>query len=120
MTTIQQAFKVNKIPLPWNKAIRAGICSGLPPLIGLILGNLQYGLLAGLGGLTYLYVFNIPYAQRAKKIFSALLGMTISVALGSILAPFWLASAITVGIIGAVGTFIFGSLRIAGPAAIFF
>lgn len=120
MTTIQQAFKVNKIPLPWNKAVRAGICSGIPPLIGLILGNLQYGLLAGLGGLTYLYVFNIPYAQRAKKIFFALLGMTVSVALGTILAPFWLASAITVGIIGAVGTFIFGSLRIAGPAAIFF
>lgn len=118
--TIEQAFIINKKPLPWTKAISAGICSGIPPLIGLILGNLHYGLLAGIGGLTYLYVFNVPYAQRAKKIFFALLGMTVSVGLGTLLAPFSLASAITVGLIGAIATFIFGSFRIAGPAAIFF
>lgn len=118
--TIQQAFKINKIPLPWAKAISAGICSGIPPLIGLILGNLQYGLLAGIGAFTYLYVFNIPYAQRAKKLFFVLIGISLSVGLGTLLAPFPFASAITVGLIGAIATFIFGSLRIIGPAAIFF
>jgi len=117
---IKQAFKMNKNPLPWTKAINAGICSGVPPLIGLLLGNFQYGLLAGIGGLTYLYTFNIPYALRAKKLLFALLGMSLSVGLGTLLAPFSLASAITVGLIGAIATFVFGSLRIAGPAAIFF
>ncbi|WP_438348579.1 FUSC family protein [Paenibacillus sp. FA6] len=117
---IKQAFKMNKNPLPWTKAISAGICSGVPPLIGLLLGNFQYGLLAGIGGLTYLYVFNIPYALRAKKLLFALLGMSLSVGLGTLLAPFSLASALTVGLIGAIATFVFGSLRIAGPAAIFF
>jgi len=118
--TIQQAFRINNTPLPWTKAIPAGICAGLPPLIGLLLGNFQYGLLAGIGCFTYLYVFNVPYVQRAKKLFWALIGMTLSVGLGTLLAPFPLISAVAVGAIGAIATFIFGSLRISGPAAIFF
>jgi uncharacterized membrane protein YccC len=117
---IKQAFVINKNPFPWGKSISAGICAGLPVLIGWLLGNLQYGLLTGIGSFTYLYVFSIPYAQRAKKLFFALLGITFSVALGTLLAPYPVASAITVGVIGAVATFIFGSLKITGPAALFF
>jgi hypothetical protein len=117
---IKQAFAINKNPFPWGKSISAGICAGLPVLIGWLLGNLQYGLLTGIGSFTYLYVFSIPYAQRAKKLFFALLGITFSVVLGTLLAPYPVASAITVGVIGAVATFIFGSLKITGPAALFF
>ncbi|WP_243864799.1 FUSC family protein [Paenibacillus castaneae] len=117
---IDHAFTINKRPLPWTKAISAGICSGIPVLVGLLAGKFEYGLMAGIGSFTYLYVFNIPYAQRAKKLFFALLGMSISVGLGTLLAPFPIASALVVGLIGAIATFIFGALRIAGPAAIFF
>jgi hypothetical protein len=65
--TIRQAFEIKMNPFPWAKAISAGICSGLPVLIGLILGNIQYGLLAGIGSFTYLYVFNEPYAKEQKS-----------------------------------------------------
>ncbi len=112
---IKQAFKINKTPLPWTKAISAGICAAIPVLVGLTLGNFQYGLLAGIGSFTYLYVMNEPYAQRAKKLFFVLLGMTLSVGLGTLLA-----SAIMVGVIGTIATFIFGALKIPGPAGIFF
>ena len=40
--------------------------------------------------------------------------------LGTISAPYPLAVAILMGIIGAVGIFVFGTLKIAGPSAIFF
>ena len=74
---LKQALTVNRKPFPWVKAFCAGLAAALPVIIGLLFGNLEYGLIAGMGGFTYLYVFNIPYAQRAKKLFFVVLGMTL-------------------------------------------
>jgi len=117
---LRQAFEVKKTPFPWTKAISAGICTGVPAMIGLILGNLHMGLIAGIGSFTYLYMFNEPYAKRAKKLGSVMIGMALSVGIGTLLAPSPIASAIMVGIIGFIATFVFGALKIPGPAAIFF
>ncbi|MDQ0970551.1 putative membrane protein YccC [Neobacillus niacini] len=117
---IKQALTVNRKPFPWLKAFCAGLAAALPVIIGLLFGNLEYGLIAGMGGFTYLYVFNIPYAQRAKKLFFVILGMTLASALGTLAAPYPLAVAILIGLIGAASIFIFGALKIKGPSAIFF
>ena len=116
----KQAMSVNRRPFPWVKAFFAGVAASLPVLIGLLFGSLEYGLIAGMGGFTFLYYFNIPYAQNAKKLFFVLLGMTLSSTLGTLAAPYPLATAILMGLIGATAIFIFGALRIAGPSAIFF
>jgi hypothetical protein len=97
---IKQALTVNRKPFPWGKAFSAGLAASLPVMIGLVFGNLEYGLIAGMGGFTYLYVFNIPYAQRAKKLFFVALGMTLVSALGTLAAPYPLAVAILMGAIG--------------------
>ncbi|GED66772.1 hypothetical protein BRE01_04740 [Brevibacillus reuszeri] len=120
ISMLKQAFQMNRNPLPWPKAINAGICLSLPIMIGVIAGNLSYGLLAGIGSFTYLYVANIPYVQRAKKLFLVAITMSLSVGLGTLLAPHPLATAIVVGIIGFAATFVFGALQIKGPASIFF
>ncbi|MGE7766369.1 FUSC family protein [Peribacillus sp. NPDC096540] len=119
-TTFKQAFEIKKNPFPWIKALSAGIAAALPVFIGLLLGNFEYGLLAGIGGFSYLYVFNQPYEQRAKKIFFVMWGLSLSVVLGTLLAPYQLGTAIVMGIIGACVFFIFGALNITGPSAIFF
>jgi hypothetical protein len=119
-TIIKQAFKINKNPFPWQKAISASICAGVPVVIGLLAGQLNLGLLGGIGSFSYLYVFNEPYAHRAKKIFFVALGISLSVALGTLSAPYPLLVVLIVGFIGAIATFIFGVLKIPGPAAIFF
>ena len=116
----KQAFVINKNPYPWGKAFTAGIAAALPVFIGMLLGHLEYGLLAGIGAFTYLYVFDIPYVQRAKKIFWAMLGISFSVFLGTLLAPYPIAVALAMGLIGAIAIYIFGALKIAGPSAIFF
>ncbi|MHC0038327.1 FUSC family protein [Pseudoneobacillus sp. C159] len=120
LSILKQALKVNRKPFPWVKAFSAGLAASLPVMIGLLFGNLEYGLIAGLGGFTFLYVFDIPYAQRAKKLFSVVIGMSLVTVLGTFAAPYHLAVAILMGVIGATVIFIFGSLRIAGPSAIFF
>jgi hypothetical protein len=117
---LKQAMSVNRKPFPWVKAFCAGVAAALPVMIGLWFGHFEYGLIAGMGGFTYLYVFNIPYAQNAKKLFFVVLGMTLVSALGTLATPYPLATAILMGIIGATAIFIFGALRITGPSAIFF
>ncbi len=119
-TIIKGAFTIKKTPFPWERAISAGICLSMPLFIGLLFGNVQYGLIAGIGGFSYLYVWNEPYAQRAKKIFFVALGISASMALGILTAPSPFLFAVILGLIGAVGTFIFGALKIPGPASIFF
>jgi uncharacterized membrane protein YccC len=119
-TLIKQAFKLNKNPFPWEKAISAAICGGFPVLIGLLLNQVRFGLLGAIGGFTYLYVFNEPYAARVKKIFFIAIGITLSVTLGTLVAPYPVLIIVIVGLIGAVTTFIFGILKIVGPAAVFF
>ncbi|WP_404466911.1 FUSC family protein [Planococcus rifietoensis] len=117
---LKQAFAINQRPLPWAKALAAGISSGLPVLIGVLLGQLQYGLIAGLGGLAFLYMFNEPYALRSKKIFFAALGLAFSAGLGVLLSQQPILAAAAVGLIGALAVFIFGAYQFTGPTAIFF
>lgn len=117
LNLIREAFRIRAVPLPWVKALNAGLCAGLPALLGTLFGNLQYGITAGLGGFTYLYVFNIPYAVRAKKLFFVMLGLSVSVFLGTLLSPSPLASAMILGMIGAFITFLFGAYKVRGRPA---
>ncbi|OCA85358.1 hypothetical protein A8F95_09625 [Bacillus wudalianchiensis] len=103
-----------------RRAIGAALSASLPVLLGIWVGNFSYGLLAGIGGFSYLYVFNEPYKHRAKKVFFVMLGLAAAIGLGTLTAPSPFLFAILLGIIGGAGTFIFGALKIQGPASIFF
>lgn len=118
-SVIKQIFQVNKRPFQWSKAINASICAGFPVIVGLLINRLDLGLLGGMGSFSYLYVFNEPYAVRAKKIFFAALGLSCSVGIGTLVAPYPLLADLIVGLIGATAIFIFGTLKIPGPSAIF-
>ncbi|MBU3102443.1 MULTISPECIES: FUSC family protein [Clostridium] len=120
LTTIKQTLKINKTPSSWQKAIGAAICAGFPLIIGILVGQLNMGLLGVIGSFTYLYVFNEPYAERSKKIFFVAIGISFSVALGTLVAPYPILVVLLVGLIGTTSTFIFGVIRIPGPAALFF
>lgn len=120
LNMIKKAFKINNNPFPWNKAISAAICAGFPVIVGMLAGKVQFGFLSAIGSFSYLYVFNEPYAQRAKKVLFAAFGLSFSVGLGTLAAPYPVLVIIIVGLIGAIATFIFGLLKIPGPAAVFF
>lgn len=119
-TIIKDALTMNNKPFPWPKAVGAGLAMSFPIIIGLLFNQLQYGLLAGMGGFAYLYAFPIPYAQLGKKLFFVVIGIALSSLLGSLTAPYPIAVAITMALIATITVFIFGALKISGPTAIFF
>lgn len=120
LASLKQLFKIKKAPLPWTKALGAAICAGFPILIGILTEEISLGLIGEAGSFSYLYVFNEPYAYRAKKMFFIAMGMSLSFALGTLTAPYpWLVI-LAVGMVGAIATFLLGLLKILGPAAVFF
>ncbi len=117
---LREAFTMNRRPFPWAKAVGAGLAMALPIIFGLLLGELQYGLLAGMGGFTFLYSFPIPYAQLAKRLAIVAVAIALCSLLGSLSAPYPLAVSILLTLIAMVALFLFGTFSIGGPNAIFF
>lgn len=119
-TTLKEAVAVNNRPFPWERAIGAGISMALPIFIGIWLDQLQYGLIAGLGGFTYLYAFSLPYAHLSKRLLFVGVSIILSAFLGSLLSPYPLMVAIVMGLISGIMLFIFNALKFVGPSSIFF
>lgn len=116
----REALAVNNKSAPWGRAIGAAFSMAIPILVGLLMGELQVGLIAGLGGFTYLYAFKIPYALLSKQLLFVGLSIIFSAFLGSLIAPYPLAASIVIGLISFFMIFIFNALRFIGPSAMFF
>lgn len=117
---VKGAFAINKTPFPLSRALCAGICSATPTLIGILFNHFSYGLMASIGGFAYLYVWNEPYLQRAKKIFLVAASFSVLMMLGVLTSSSTILFSLLIGLVGALVTFIFGALKIPGPASIFF
>lgn len=117
---INQVFEVKSIKNPWRKAFGAALCVAIPMLIAYFMGDISLGLLSSLGSFSYLYLANEPYAFRAKKIFFAAIGISLSVAIGTLVAPYNILIVIAIGLIGAISMYIFGVLKTKGPTSMFF
>lgn len=117
---LKEAVAVNNRAFPWERAIGAGISMAFPIFVGIWLNQLQYGLIAGLGGFTYLYAFRLPYAHLSKRLFFVAISIVIASLLGSLLAPYPLAVILVMGLISAIMLFIFNALKFIGPSSIFF
>ncbi|PSA90761.1 FUSC family protein [Bacillus atrophaeus] len=117
---IKDVFCINANPLPWKRAVGSGIASGFPIFIGALLGHVDYGLAASIGGFTYLYTGGEPYSKRAVKLLLVAIGLAVSFGLGTLLAGTFWSMAIVLGLIGAAAVFTFGAFGIQGPAPMFF
>ena len=117
---IREAMAVNGRSAPWERGIGAALSMTLPILVGLFFDQLQLGLIAGLGGFTYLYAFRLPYALLSKQLLFVGISIVLSAFLGSIAAPYPIAATVVMGLIAAFMIFIFNALKFIGPSAMFF
>lgn len=117
---IRNALRINTVSLPWQRALGSALATCLPVLFGVLFDQLIYGVTTSLGAFTFLYTSNESYNQRAKKIIFIALGLSLSMFLGTLLAPYTLYLSIAIGLIGFIAFYVMNGLKIVGPGAIFF
>lgn len=101
-------------------ALRAGLCCGLPVMMGYFSGHLSFGLLATIGSFTALYGSDRPYRNRAIYLAVIALILAAIVVAGIVIAANPWAAVITVSLIAAVATFICNAMGIGPPGAYMF
>lgn len=101
-------------------AVRAGLCCGIPIMIGYFVGDIHAGLLATIGSFTALYGSDRPYVNRALHLAVIALLMAAVVILGIMVASHaWMAVMVVAGI-AAAATFICNVMRVGPPGAYMF
>lgn len=78
----RQLLTINPSDRPWQKPFAAALASGLPLLIGALLGRMDYGLVAALGGLVFLYTPRTPLYHRMLTVMASAFAMIACYTLG--------------------------------------
>ncbi len=117
---VRGAFRIQPVRYPWPKDLLAAVSVGVPLLGGALIGRLDYGLLASMGGFISLYVHNEPYAKRVRKLAIILIGLAVALGLGSVLAVSPWTMALALGGVSFGSTFLAGAWRVPPPSGYFF
>lgn len=79
---LQQLFKLNKTDRAWHLPVVAGICIGVPLLLGLLYNDLEAGKLASIGALAILYIQSNRLVTRMMILMVCGFGFIFSFAIG--------------------------------------
>lgn len=79
---LQHLMTVQASDRPWQMPFAAALASGLPLLIGAWFNHLEYGLVASLGGLVFLYLPGTPLQHRMVMVMACAFGMAACYTLG--------------------------------------
>lgn len=119
-SSYKDVFRIKAVPLNWFRGVGSALSVGIPYLIGYLLGDLSIGIMASIGGFTFLYVSNETYARRAVRLFWVALGLTASFMLGALCSYNTVVMVGMFGIIGGLAIFLLGLFRMTGPGGMFF
>ncbi|MCL6452806.1 MAG: FUSC family protein [Alicyclobacillus sp.] len=117
---LRHAFHIRRAPLPWRKAVGAGISLFIPLFVASLLGRPETGLLCTIGGFASLYVVDEPLRRLGLRLFIVALALAASFALGTVSAGSIWVMASAFALTGAASTYFARSLRLPPPGAFFF
>ncbi len=117
---IKPLFTFNDSKRPLGFLVIAALAVGLPVFIGALLGHFSMALLAGMGGLSILYMPQTAIAHRLVTIAVVSFGFTVSFTLGVLASFNDLLSAATLGLTALLATTICRYFRVPPPGSFFF
>jgi uncharacterized membrane protein YccC len=117
---VRHLVTINTSDRRWPMPFCAALASGLPLFIGAWFGHLDYGLVASLGGLLFLYLPNTPLAHRMVSLMTCAFGMSACYSLGllSHFLPLMLVPVLTV--IAILVTMVCRFYALGPPGSLFF
>ncbi|TNE80284.1 MAG: FUSC family protein [Bacteroidetes bacterium] len=105
----------------WLMAPLSAVCMGVPLLLGLYLGSIQAGLLAGLGGLVIVYLPETgTITNRIVTLLICSFGFMVSFTIGQIASINHLSSVLTIGVFTGIVHWIVLFYKSAQPKSFFF
>ncbi|MDO5653323.1 MAG: FUSC family protein [Brachymonas sp.] len=105
---------------PWQMPVAAALAAGLPLLVGAWFDRMDYGLIASLGGQTFLYTSNTHVPQRMVTLMVCAFGMAACFAL-ALIGSFHPASTIVVlTVLSTLVTMVCRFYRLQPPGSLFF
>lgn len=113
-------FHFQKIPVPWRRAIVAGLGLFTPVILGILIGHPLWGMMASTGGFTAIYATDGPPKVVAAKLCLVVIGLMISVALGTLSASSPWSIAIVSAVVAGSAAFICGAFQVLPPGPFFF
>lgn len=105
---------------PWQMPLCAALSSGLPIFIAAWFDRIDYGLIATLGGLVFLYTPNTPMHHRLVALMACAFGMSASYALGVMASFFPVMLVPMVTFIAILVSMVCRYYRVPPPAGLFF
>lgn len=118
-SNLWHALTIKKTPTPWRRLWGTALTTTLGLVIGFMAGNLEWGIMAFMGGFASLYVQNQPYRTRAITLALVGLGLGIAMALGA-LSTVWWAMALALALVATASTYFAGAFDVPLPAGFMF
>lgn len=112
--------KVNSSDRPFELPLFAALSLGMPLLLGIYWGHLEYGLTASLGGLIFLYIPNTQIEHRMVYSMACAFGMIFCYAMGLIFHLYPISTAITMSGMAVLVTMICRYYALGPPGSLFF
>ncbi|MDB5545984.1 MAG: rane protein [Hyphomicrobiales bacterium] len=112
--------KVNTSDRPWQMPVAAALSAGLPIMVGAATDHLDYGLVASLGGMVFLYLPGTPLHHRMVTLMACAFGVIACYTLGLVCHFIPLALTPLLALIAMLVTMVVRFYRLGPPGAMFF
>lgn len=117
---VRRMLVLNPSLRPWHFPLVAGLCTGLPVLLGAWLGRLDLGVLGSLGGMVILYLPQATVAYRLVTLVVCGFGFATSFTLAALAGgPSWV-SALVLGLVTMLINLVCRFYSVAPPGRFFF
>ena len=118
-TELKALLAVNRSDRRWDMPLIAALASGIPLLIGVYFGRFDYGLIATLGGLVFLYLPPTPVWHKMIIMMTVSFGMILCFTAGLLSQFLIVFSPLVIGVMALVVTFVTRYYGIGPPGSIF-
>lgn len=112
--------RFNSSDRPWQMPLAAALSAGLPIMVGAATGHLDFGMVASLGGMVFLYLPGTPLHHRMVTLMACGFGLIACYTLGLVSHFFPLALTPLLALIAMLVAMVVRFYRLSPPGAMFF
>ena len=117
---VDQMLTLQASDRAWQMPLAAALATGLPLLVGVMVGHLHYGLVASIGGLVFLHLPSTPMSHRMVSLMASSFGMIACYTLGAMTHLYPISLIPVISFIALLVTMVIRFYKMGPPGSLFF